>query len=76
MSRSGEEKGLVEGTADAISSDVATRVNALALLDAARLRAEWRRFYRTEPPRSLSRDLVVGRLSPRPSASPSTTAQS
>jgi hypothetical protein len=41
------------------ASEVATQLAALADLDAAKLRAEWRRLYRTTPPRRLSRDLLI-----------------
>ena len=47
------------GRSSPISSDVATRVNTLASLDSAQLRAEWRRLYRSHPPKGLSRDLLI-----------------
>ena len=37
---------------------LAVELAALSRLDAADLRAEWRRLYRTEPPKKLSRDLL------------------
>ena len=39
-------------------TNLSAQIAALGDFDAARLRAEWRRLYRTEPPR-LSRDLMV-----------------
>ncbi len=47
------------GRSSPISLDVATRVNTLASLDSAQLRAEWRRLYRSHPPKGLSRDLLI-----------------
>ena len=41
------------------SSDVTTQLNALVNLDSAQLRAEWRRLYRSHPPKGLSRDLMI-----------------
>ncbi len=41
------------------SSDVTTQLNALVNLDSAQLRAEWRRLYRSHPPKGLSRDLLI-----------------
>ena len=41
------------------SSDVTTHLNALVNLDSAQLRAEWRRLYRSHPPKGLSRDLMI-----------------
>ncbi len=39
-------------------SSLSDKITALSGSDAARLRAEWRKLYRTEPPR-LSRDLMI-----------------
>ncbi len=47
------------GRSDPAPSDLAAQLNALADLDAAALRAEWRRLYRAHPPKGLSRDLMV-----------------
>ncbi len=41
------------------SSDVTTQLNALVNLDSAQLRVEWRRLYRSHPPKGLSRDLMI-----------------
>ncbi len=41
------------------SSEMATQLNALVNLDTAQLRAEWRRHYRSHPPKGLSRDLMI-----------------
>jgi hypothetical protein len=41
------------------SSEVATQLNTLVDLDAAMLRGEWRRLYRSHPPKGLSRDLMI-----------------
>jgi hypothetical protein len=40
-------------------SEVETEIGALGGLETDRLRIEWRRLYRTEPPPRLSRDLLV-----------------
>lgn len=41
------------------SSDVTAQLNALVNLDSAQLRAEWRRLYRSHPPKGLSHDLMI-----------------
>ncbi len=41
------------------SSDIATQMSALVNLDSAQLRAEWRRLYRSHPPKGFSRDLMI-----------------
>jgi hypothetical protein len=40
-------------------SEVETEIAALGGLESDRLRIEWRRLYRTEPPPRLSRDLLI-----------------
>ena len=45
------------------SSEVATQLNAIVDMDAAKLRAEWRRLYRSQPPKGLSRDLMIRAIS-------------
>ena len=40
-------------------SEVETEIAALSGLESDRLRIEWRRLYRTEPPPRLSRDLLL-----------------
>jgi Protein of unknown function (DUF2924) len=55
------DAGLPEGTATGATSrdlEVARRLEALCDLTLDELRKEWRRLYRTQPPR-LSRDLLV-----------------
>ena len=41
------------------SGDLSERLNALTALDAASLRAEWRRLYRSHPPKRAGRDLLA-----------------
>ena len=41
------------------SPDLATQLSAVANLDAAKLREEWRRLYRAQPPKGISRDLMI-----------------
>jgi hypothetical protein len=41
------------------ASEIPEQLAALADLDKARLRTEWRRLYRAAPPRLLSRDLLI-----------------
>jgi hypothetical protein len=41
------------------SLDLPERLAALAALDAASLRAEWRRLYRSHPPKRAGRDLLA-----------------
>ena len=41
------------------SEDLSKRLTRLAELDTAGLRAEWRRLYRSHPPRHIRRDLLV-----------------
>ena len=48
----------------AAAEDVAAKLAALPTLSTEQLRAEWRRLYRTQPPR-LSRDLMVRALAYR-----------
>ena len=47
--------------ADELSTaqNVAARLEALEQMDHAALRAEWRRLYRTHPPKHVSRDLLM-----------------
>ena len=47
-------------TRDASSEDaVAVKLRALAEMNQAALRAEWRRLYRAHPPKRVSRDLLM-----------------
>jgi len=47
-------------TRDASSEDaVAVKLRALAEMNQAALRAEWRRLYRANPPKRVSRDLLM-----------------
>ena len=39
--------------------DIQTEITALENLEIQELRAEWRKLYRAEPPRRLSRDLIL-----------------
>jgi Protein of unknown function (DUF2924) len=39
--------------------DIETEITALEKRDIQELRAEWRKLYRAEPPRRLSRDLIL-----------------
>ena len=41
------------------SLDVAAQLRALEPMDVAGLRAEWRRLYRSTPPKRVSRELLV-----------------
>ncbi len=41
------------------SGDLSERLTALTALDAASLRAEWRRLYRSHPPKRAGRDLLA-----------------
>ena len=41
------------------SGNPSERLNALTALDAASLRAEWRRLYRSHPPKRAGRDLLA-----------------
>ncbi len=41
------------------SADLSERLTALTALDAASLRAEWRRLYRSHPPKRAGRDLLA-----------------
>ncbi len=41
------------------SEDLSEKLTALAELDTAGLRREWRRLYRSHPPRHIRRDLLV-----------------
>ncbi len=41
------------------SEDLSEKLTALAELDTASLRREWRRLYRSHPPLHLRRDLLV-----------------
>ncbi len=47
------------GRARPASEGLTEKLAALADLDAAGLRAEWRRLYRSHPPRHIRRDLLV-----------------
>ncbi len=47
------------GRAHPASEGLTGKLAALADLDAAGLRAEWRRLYRSHPPRHIRRDLLV-----------------
>jgi hypothetical protein len=40
-------------------ADLAAQLDALTGLETAKLRAEWRRLYRSLPPKGLSRDLLI-----------------
>jgi len=41
------------------SEDLSERLAALANLDSVALRAEWRRLYRSHPPKRINRDLLI-----------------
>jgi hypothetical protein len=41
------------------SVDIETEITALAKWEIQELRAEWRKLYRAEPPKRLSRDLLL-----------------
>jgi len=41
------------------SEDLSERLAALAELDPVALRAEWRRLYRSHPPKRITRDLLI-----------------
>ena len=41
------------------SLDVAAQLRALEPMDGAGLRAEWRRLYRSTPPKRVSRELLI-----------------
>ena len=59
LSRVGPRRG--SGEASATSGqlvDIQTEITALENLE-IQLRAEWRKLYRAEPPRRLSRDLIL-----------------
>lgn len=44
---------------DPASEDLSERLAALADLDPVDLRAEWRRLYRSHPPKRINRDLLI-----------------
>ncbi len=48
-----------EGRSYPASEDLSEKLTALAELDTARLRREWRRLYRSHPPLHIRRDLLV-----------------
>lgn len=47
------------GRVHSTSEDLAERLAALADLDPVALRAEWRRLYRSHPPKRINRDLLI-----------------
>ena len=47
------------GRSGSASSEVAARLEIIIDMDVASLRAEWRRLYRSHPPKGLSRDLMI-----------------
>ncbi len=47
------------GRSHPASADLSERLTTLANLDAASLRAEWRRLYRSHPPKRAGRDLLA-----------------
>ncbi|MHA1560319.1 MAG: DUF2924 domain-containing protein [Alphaproteobacteria bacterium] len=47
------------GRSHPASADLSAQLAALKHLDAASLRAEWRRLYRSHPPQHIRRDLLV-----------------
>ena len=59
MARIKDPNALEGGRAHPASPDLAAQLDALAKLEAGKLRAEWRRLHRTEPPSRLSRDLLI-----------------
>jgi hypothetical protein len=59
MAHSNDAVSTEIGRRNPVSSDIPAQLAALADLDKARLRSEWRRLYRAAPPRLLSRDLLI-----------------
>jgi hypothetical protein len=60
LSRVGPRRGSGEASASRSQSvDIETEITALAKWEIQELRAEWRKLYRAEPPRRLSRDLIL-----------------
>lgn len=51
--------GPEEGRGGSASSENAAQLGTIVDKDAASLRAEWRRLYRSHPPKGLSRDLMI-----------------
>ncbi len=47
------------GRSHSASGDLSAKLETLARLDAASLRAEWRRLYRSYPPKRAGRDLLA-----------------
>ena len=59
-SRAGARRRSGEASATGVQLvDIQTEITALENLEIQELRAEWRKLYRAEPPRRLSRDLIL-----------------
>lgn len=59
MARINDANALEGGQRNPASPDLAAHLDALTKLEAAKLRAEWRRLYRAQPPKGISRDLLL-----------------
>ncbi len=59
MARTNDTTALEGGRGDPASPNLDAQLDTLAKLEARKLRAAWRRLYRTEPPSRLSRDLLI-----------------